>query len=58
MDVSKVWEVTGMIAEMCEVITYLREDPNYTREEATDKLEKIIEMHMDIMYQTAISKSS
>lgn len=54
MNVSRVWGITLMIADMCEVIEFLREDPHYTREEAADKLQSIVEMQMDHMYQSAM----
>lgn len=47
-----------MIADLCEVITYLEEDPHYTKEEAVKDLKRLLEMHMDPLYQKAIEGRS
>jgi hypothetical protein len=55
MDVSQVWSITNMMSDICEVITWLRDDPHYTREDAADALETILERHCDPQYQIAMN---
>lgn len=54
MNLLDVWSTSALIAEVCEVISFLEDDPHYTKEEAAEKLKEILEMHIDPLYQKAL----
>jgi hypothetical protein len=56
MNVSNVWGVSLLMADICEVITFLREDPHYTPEDAAKSLEQIIERHLEHQLQAALNE--
>lgn len=47
-----LWTVTDAMRELLEVMTWLEEDPNYTKADAVDGLHRVFE-HLDHLYEIA-----
>lgn len=47
MDVAELWGAAEMTAKICNVIVYLRDEPNYSREDAAKDLEKFLDDYME-----------
>lgn len=50
MNLSDKWIAADMASILCEVITYLREDPHYSKEDAVKDLKKLFP-YIDQLYQ-------
>lgn len=54
MNLSQLWCVTDLMSKLCEVTTWLEEDPNYGKSDAARDLLKIIEYIDETLYSKAI----
>ena len=55
MNINALWSYAALTAELCEVITWLEDDPHYTKEDASKQLRTIIEMHVEPLHDKAMS---
>lgn len=55
MDVGGLWRAVEMTSKICNVIVYLKDEPNYSREEAAKDLEHFLSEYMEPIISTAFT---
>lgn len=54
MNLSQLWCTTDLLSKLCEVTTWLDEDPHYEKADAVKDLLEIIEFVNNTFYSQAI----